>query len=121
MPKVYLIESAQPNAFATGRNPANAAVAATTGLLQRLNRDELRGVLAHELGHVKHRDSLTMTLTAVLAGAIGMLAQSLFLVRRIWIAGSQFAARRHWCVADDAAGADRRDAGAARDLARPRI
>ncbi|HVZ01517.1 MAG TPA: zinc metalloprotease HtpX [Dongiaceae bacterium] len=78
MPKVYLIESDQPNAFATGRNPQNAAVAATTGLLRRLNADEVRGVLAHELGHVKHRDSLTMTITAVLAGAIGMLAQSLF-------------------------------------------
>ena len=78
MPKVYLIESAQPNAFATGRNPQHAAVAATTGLLNRLNRDEVRAVLAHELGHVKNRDSLTMTLTAVLAGAIGMLAQSLF-------------------------------------------
>jgi heat shock protein HtpX len=78
MPKVYLIESDQPNAFATGRNPQNAAVAATTGLLRRLNADEVRGVLAHELGHVQHRDSLTMTITAVLAGAIGMLAQSLF-------------------------------------------
>jgi heat shock protein HtpX len=78
MPKVYLIESDQPNAFATGRNPRHAAVAATTGLMQRLNADEIRGVLAHELGHVKNRDSLTMTVTAVLAGAIGMLAQSLF-------------------------------------------
>jgi heat shock protein HtpX len=78
VPKVYLIESDQPNAFATGRNPQNAAVAATTGLMRRLNRDEVRAVLAHELGHVKNRDSLTMTITAVLAGAIGMLAQSLF-------------------------------------------
>jgi heat shock protein HtpX len=78
LPKVYLIDSAQPNAFATGRNPQNAAVAATTGLVQRLSRDELMGVMAHELGHVRNRDSLTMTVTAVLAGAIGMLAQSLF-------------------------------------------
>jgi heat shock protein HtpX len=78
VPKVYLIESDQPNAFATGRNPENAAVAATSGLMRRLNRDEVRAVLAHELGHVKNRDSLTMTVTAVLAGAIGMLAQSLF-------------------------------------------
>jgi len=78
VPKVYLIESDQPNAFATGRNPENAAVAATRGLMQRLNRDEVRAVLAHELGHVKNRDSLTMTITAVLAGAIGMLAQSIF-------------------------------------------
>jgi heat shock protein HtpX len=77
-PKVYLIESDQPNAFATGRNPQHAAVAATTGLLRRLSTDEVRGVLAHELGHVKNRDMLTMTITAVLAGAIGMLAQSLF-------------------------------------------
>jgi heat shock protein HtpX len=78
VPKVYLIESDQPNAFATGRNPEHGAVAATTGLMRRLNRDEVRAVLAHELGHVKNRDSLTMTITAVLAGAIGMLAQSLF-------------------------------------------
>ena len=73
-PKIYLIENAQPNAFATGRNPENAAVAATTGLLKILNRDEIAGVMAHELAHVKNRDSLTMTVTAVLAGAIGMLA-----------------------------------------------
>ncbi|HVM82617.1 MAG TPA: zinc metalloprotease HtpX [Candidatus Binatia bacterium] len=78
MPKVYLIESDQPNAFATGRNPEHAAVAATTGLMRRLDRDEVRAVLAHELGHVRNRDSLTMTVTAMLAGAIGMLAQSLF-------------------------------------------
>ena len=74
MPKVYVIDNPQPNAFATGRNPENAAVAATTGLLKMLNRDEVAGVMAHELAHVKNRDSLTMTITAVLAGAIGMLA-----------------------------------------------
>ncbi len=77
-PKIYLIENPQPNAFATGRNPENAAVAATTGLLKMLNRDEIAGVMAHELAHVKNRDSLTMTITAVLAGAIGMLANFAF-------------------------------------------
>ena len=74
MPKVYIMDNPQPNAFATGRNPENAAVAVTTGLLERLNRDELAGVLAHELGHIKHRDTLTMTITATLAGAISMVA-----------------------------------------------
>jgi heat shock protein HtpX len=74
MPKVYLIDSDQPNAFATGRNPENAAVAATTGLLRVLSADEMAGVMAHELAHVKNRDTLTMTVTATIAGAIGMLA-----------------------------------------------
>jgi heat shock protein HtpX len=74
MPKVYLIENPQPNAFATGRNPENAAVAATTGLLERLSREEVAGVMAHELAHVRNRDTLTMTVTATLAGAISMLA-----------------------------------------------
>jgi heat shock protein HtpX len=74
MPKVYIIENDQPNAFATGRNPENAAIAATTGLLRTLSPDEIAGVLAHELGHVKNRDTLTMTITATIAGAIGMLA-----------------------------------------------
>ncbi len=74
MPKVYIIDSAQPNAFATGRNPENAAVAATTGLLRMLNRDEIEGVMAHELAHVKNRDTLIMTITATIAGAISMLA-----------------------------------------------
>lgn len=77
-PKVYIIDSPQPNAFATGRNPQNAAVAATTGLLRALSRDEIRGVMAHELAHVQHRDTLTMTITATLAGAIGMLANFAF-------------------------------------------
>ena len=75
MPRVFVIDEAQPNAFATGRNPQNAAVAVTTGLLQTLNRDEIAGVLAHELAHVKHHDTLTMTITATIAGAISMLAQ----------------------------------------------
>ena len=74
MPKVYLIQAEQPNAFATGRNPDNAAVAATTGLLDRLSRDEVAGVMAHELAHVKNRDTLTMTIAATFGGAISMLA-----------------------------------------------
>ena len=75
MPKVFLIQSDQPNAFATGRNPENAAVAATTGLLQRLSHEEVAGVMAHELAHVKNRDTLTMTIAATVAGAIAILAQ----------------------------------------------
>ena len=74
MPKVYIIDNPQPNAFATGRNPENAAVAATTGLLHMLSPEEVAGVMAHELAHVKNRDTLTMTITATLAGALGMLA-----------------------------------------------
>jgi heat shock protein HtpX len=74
-PKVFLIREDQPNAFATGRNPENAAVAATTGILQLLDREELEGVIAHELAHVKNRDILTMTVAATVAGAISMLAQ----------------------------------------------
>ncbi|GAB4359691.1 MAG: zinc metalloprotease HtpX [Kiloniellaceae bacterium] len=74
MPRVYIIDDPQPNAFATGRNPQNAAVAATTGLLQRLTAEEIAGVMAHELAHVKNRDTLTMTITATIAGAISMLA-----------------------------------------------
>jgi heat shock protein HtpX len=74
MPRVYLMDNPQPNAFATGRNPRHAAVAVTTGLLQTLSPEEIRGVLAHELAHVKHHDTLTMTITATIAGAISMLA-----------------------------------------------
>ncbi len=74
MPKVYIMDNPQPNAFATGRNPENAAVAATTGLLNILSQDELAGVMAHELAHVKNRDTLIMTITATLAGALSMLA-----------------------------------------------
>jgi heat shock protein HtpX len=78
MPKLYLIDNPQPNAFATGRNPENAAVAATTGLLQHLSREEIAGVMAHELAHVKNRDTLTMTIAATIAGAIAMLANFAF-------------------------------------------
>ena len=78
MPKVYLIDNPQPNAFATGRNPQNAAVAATTGLLDRLTPQEVAGVMAHELAHVQNRDTLTMTITATLAGAISMLGNFAF-------------------------------------------
>lgn len=74
MPKVYLIDENAPNAFATGRNPDNAAVAATTGIIRVLSQRELRGVMAHELAHVKHRDILISTISATMAGAISMLA-----------------------------------------------
>lgn len=74
MPRVYIMDNPQPNAFATGRNPENAAVAATTGLLQLLDREEIAGVMAHELAHIRNRDTLVMTLTATIAGAISMLA-----------------------------------------------
>jgi len=75
MPRIYLMDSPQPNAFATGRNPQHAAVCATTGLLSTLSRDEVAGVIGHELGHVRNYDTLTMTITATIAGAISMLAQ----------------------------------------------
>jgi len=74
MPKVYLVDEPSPNAFATGRNPENAAVAATTGLLSMLSREEVAGVMAHELGHVRNRDTLIMTMVATIAGAISMIA-----------------------------------------------
>lgn len=78
MPKVYVYDSPQPNAFATGRNPENAAVAASTGLMERLTPQEVAGVMAHELAHIQNRDTLTMTITATLAGAISMLGNFAF-------------------------------------------
>jgi len=75
LPRVYLMDNPQPNAFATGRNPSHAAVAATTGLLNMLSREEVAGVISHELAHIKNRDTLLMTVTATIAGAISMLAQ----------------------------------------------
>lgn len=78
MPRVYIYDNAQPNAFATGRNPQNAAVAASTGLLERLSPEEVAGVMAHELAHIQNRDTLTMTITATLAGAISMLGNFAF-------------------------------------------
>ncbi len=74
MPKLYIVDEDQPNAFATGRNPENGAVAVTTGLLRLLNHQEVAGVVAHELAHIKNRDTLVMTITATIAGAISMLA-----------------------------------------------
>lgn len=73
MPKLYLLPTEQPNAFATGRNPENSAVAVTQGLVNALSRDEIAGVIAHELAHIRHRDTLTMTVTATMAGAIAMM------------------------------------------------
>jgi heat shock protein HtpX len=75
MPKVYIIDEQQPNAFATGRDPEHAAVAATTGIMRMLSERELRGVMAHELAHVKHRDTLISTISATIAGAISSIAQ----------------------------------------------
>jgi heat shock protein HtpX len=75
MPKVYIMDEDQPNAFATGRNPENSAVAVTVGLMNTLTREEVAGVVAHELAHIKNRDTLIMTITATIAGAISMLAQ----------------------------------------------
>jgi len=75
MPRVFVMDNPQPNAFATGRNPENAAVAVTTGLMQSLSREELSGVIAHELAHIRNHDTLLMTITATIAGAISMVAQ----------------------------------------------
>ena len=84
MPKVFIAENPQPNAFATGRSPEHAAVCVTTGILERLTQEELAGVLAHELSHVKNRDTLIMTITATIAGAISMLANMAF-----WFGGDR--------------------------------
>jgi heat shock protein HtpX len=78
MPKLYIVDNDQPNAFATGRDPEHGALCVTSGLLHRVDDEELAGVLAHELGHIKHRDTLTMTITATIAGAVSMLANFAF-------------------------------------------
>mgnify|MGYP002063978749 CR=1 FL=1 len=89
MPEVAVFDSPQPNAFATGRNPENAAVAATTGLLRRLSREEVAGVMAHELAHIRNRDTLLMTVTATLAAAAGeaVEARRLQLAQHLQFAG----------------------------------
>jgi heat shock protein HtpX len=79
MPALYVIHEDQPNAFATGRNPEHAAIAVNTGLLDLMTEEEVAGVVSHEMAHIRHRDTLIMTVTATLAGAIGMLAQFGFL------------------------------------------
>jgi len=84
-PRVYVVEDDAPNAFATGRNPEHAAIAVTTGLLDKMNRDELEGVIAHELSHVKNRDTLVMTLAVTLVGVIVLLAD--WLLRALWWGG----------------------------------
>ncbi len=84
MPKLYVMESEQPNAFATGRNPENAAVCLTTGIIRALNPSELAGVIAHEMAHIRNYDTLTMTFTATMAGAISMLSQYVF-----WFGGGR--------------------------------
>jgi heat shock protein HtpX len=78
MPKLFVVDNNQPNAFATGRDPEHGALCVTSGLLRRVDEEELAGVLAHELGHIKHRDTLTMTITATIAGAVSMLANFAF-------------------------------------------
>ncbi|MGB8274612.1 MAG: zinc metalloprotease HtpX [Alphaproteobacteria bacterium] len=78
MPRVYIIDNPQPNAFATGRNPENAAVAVTSGLVRNLSMEEVAGVISHELAHIRNRDTLTMTITATIAGAVSMLANFAF-------------------------------------------
>jgi heat shock protein HtpX len=84
-PRVYVVEDPAPNAFATGRNPEHAAVAVTTGLLQTMNRDELEGVLAHELSHVQNRDTLVMTIAVTLVGVVVLLGD--FFMRALWFGG----------------------------------
>ncbi len=86
-PRVYVVDDAAPNAFATGRNPEHAAIAVTTGLLARMERDELEGVIAHELSHVKNRDTLVMTIAVTLVGVVMLLAD--MLIRALWLGGGR--------------------------------
>mgnify|MGYP001595631468 FL=1 len=85
-PRIYLVQTAQPNAFATGRNPQHAMIAVTTGLLERMNRTELEGVLAHEMSHIGNRDMLVSTVAVVLVGVIQLMAD--MFIRRMWWSGS---------------------------------
>ncbi len=119
MPRVYIMENAQPNAFATGRSPQHAAVAVTTGLLQTLSPEELRGVLAHELAHVKNRDTLTMTITATIAGAISMLANFGLFFGGGQRGNNSMGFHRHHLRGHP--GADRRHAGADGDQSLARV
>lgn len=84
MPKVYIVDTEVPNAFATGRNPEHAAVAATTGIMRALTYEELEGVMAHELAHVKNRDTLISTVVASIAGVITMIASHCSMVSNFW-------------------------------------
>ena len=122
MPKVYVIPDASPNAFATGRNPEHAAVAATEGILQILSDEELEGVIAHELAHVKHRDILISSVAATIAAAIMMVARMAFAMffggRRGDDRDGQQPDR---AARDDHPGADRRDADPGGDLAVARV
>ena len=86
LPKIYIMNETAPNAFATGRDPKHAAIAFTSGILEKLNKQELEGVTAHELSHVGNRDSLVMTVVSVLAGTIAILAD--FFMRSLWFRGS---------------------------------
>ena len=86
-PRVYIVEDPAPNAFATGRNPEHAAVAVTTGLLELMNRDELEGVIAHELSHIQNRDTLVMTIAVTLVGVVVLLGD--FFMRSLWFGGGR--------------------------------
>jgi heat shock protein HtpX len=86
-PRVYVVEDSAPNAFATGRDPEHAAIAVTTGLLEKMNRDELEGIIAHELSHIKNRDTLVMTIAVTLVGVIVLLAD--WFMRAMWFGGGR--------------------------------
>ena len=120
MPRVFIMDNPQPNAFATGRNPEHAAVAVTTGLMERMSREELAGVIAHELAHIKNHDTLIMTITATIAGAISMIAQfgMFFGGNRDNNSGGDW---DHRHAGDDDPRADRRHAGADGDQPDARI
>ncbi len=123
MPKLYMIPQAAPNAFATGRNPSHASVAVTQGLMEIMNDDELEGVIAHELSHVRNYDILTSSIAATLAGAITWIGACGALgtdVRRLWRRWAE-SQRRNWGAVDGDSGADRGAVAAAGDFAAARI